>query len=38
MEEVIKVPPPTKDENCECGECNECILKHVDFYEKLEQK
>ena len=27
-----------KNKECECGECDECIQAHIDFYEQLEQK
>jgi 7-cyano-7-deazaguanine synthase in queuosine biosynthesis len=27
-----------KNKECECGECDACIQKHIDFYEQLEQK
>lgn len=36
-EKCKAIYPPSKKE-CECGECDECIQKHIDFYEKLEQK
>jgi len=27
-----------KNKECECGECDECIQKHIDFYEQLEEQ